>query len=142
MCCDRITHTRKAVPNRGVQLALFVHDSRCCWLSCQIGARRDALKYSGTRVLKDLLLLLASRHPLTFAYLYPIGSPTRFGMMCAQMKAFFDSTGSLWAKGAPTQSTLQPTLCRGDMCASPCAVDEAALTLVDKDVWHTTIAVR
>lgn len=24
------------------------------------------------------------------------GFPTRFGMMCAQMKAFFDSTGGLW----------------------------------------------
>ena len=24
------------------------------------------------------------------------GFPTRYGMMCAQMKAFFDSTGGLW----------------------------------------------
>eukprot|EP00051_Salpingoeca_urceolata_P006936 m.91805 g.91805 ORF g.91805 m.91805 type:complete len:249 (+) comp15051_c0_seq1:198-944(+) len=30
------------------------------------------------------------------------GVPTRFGMMCAQMKAFFDSTGGLWQKGALT----------------------------------------
>lgn len=28
------------------------------------------------------------------------GTPTRFGMMCAQMRAFLDSTGGLWAKGA------------------------------------------
>lgn len=28
------------------------------------------------------------------------GIPTRFGMMAAQMKAFFDSTGGHWAKGA------------------------------------------
>jgi multimeric flavodoxin WrbA len=28
------------------------------------------------------------------------GFPTRYGMMCAQMKAFFDSTGSLWQQGA------------------------------------------
>ena len=28
------------------------------------------------------------------------GSPTRFGGMCAQMRAFLDSTGSLWAKSA------------------------------------------
>ena len=28
------------------------------------------------------------------------GFPTRFGMMAAQMKAFFDSTGQLWQKGA------------------------------------------
>lgn len=28
------------------------------------------------------------------------GIPTRFGMMAAQMKSFFDSTGGLWGKGA------------------------------------------
>jgi len=28
------------------------------------------------------------------------GFPTRFGMMAAQMKAFFDSTGGLWQSGA------------------------------------------
>ena len=28
------------------------------------------------------------------------GAPTRFGMMCAQMRTFLDSTGGLWAKGA------------------------------------------
>lgn len=28
------------------------------------------------------------------------GTPTRFGNMAAQMKAFLDSTGGLWAKGA------------------------------------------
>jgi NAD(P)H dehydrogenase (quinone) len=29
-----------------------------------------------------------------------IGTPTRFGNMCSQMRAFLDSTGSLWMKGA------------------------------------------
>jgi NAD(P)H dehydrogenase (quinone) len=28
------------------------------------------------------------------------GTPTRFGNMCAQMRAFLDATGPLWAKGA------------------------------------------
>lgn len=28
------------------------------------------------------------------------GTPTRFGMMSAQMRAFLDSTGALWASGA------------------------------------------
>ena len=28
------------------------------------------------------------------------GTPTRFGNMCAQMRAFLDHTGSLWMKGA------------------------------------------
>jgi NAD(P)H dehydrogenase (quinone) len=27
------------------------------------------------------------------------GTPTRFGMMCAQMRNFFDRTGGLWAQG-------------------------------------------
>ena len=29
-----------------------------------------------------------------------IGTPTRFGNMCGQMRTFFDQTGGLWAKGA------------------------------------------
>ncbi len=29
-----------------------------------------------------------------------IGTPTRFGNMCGQMRQFLDSTGQLWAKGA------------------------------------------
>lgn len=28
------------------------------------------------------------------------GTPTRFGIMCGQMKQFLDATGSLWMKGA------------------------------------------
>ena len=28
------------------------------------------------------------------------GTPTRFGMMCAQMKNFLDATGQLWMKGS------------------------------------------
>lgn len=28
-----------------------------------------------------------------------LGTPTRFGNMCAQMRAFLDGTGPLWAKG-------------------------------------------
>ncbi|KXZ44940.1 hypothetical protein GPECTOR_60g717 [Gonium pectorale] len=31
---------------------------------------------------------------------FVFGFPTRFGMMAAQMKAFFDTTGGLWQKGA------------------------------------------
>lgn len=31
---------------------------------------------------------------------FVFGFPTRFGMMCAQMKAFFDATGGHWSKGA------------------------------------------
>ena len=37
---------------------------------------------------------------LTKADGFLFGMPTRFGMMSSQMKAFFDSTGGLWMKGA------------------------------------------
>lgn len=39
-------------------------------------------------------------HTLPEADGFVFGFPTRFGMMCAQMKAFFDATGALWSKGA------------------------------------------
>lgn len=29
-----------------------------------------------------------------------VGSPTRFGNMCSQMRNFFDTTGDIWLKGA------------------------------------------
>jgi len=31
-----------------------------------------------------------------------VGTPTRFGDMCGQMRNFWDTTGPLWAKGAAT----------------------------------------
>jgi len=37
---------------------------------------------------------------LTWAEAIVFGTPTRFGNMCAQMRAFLDSTGGLWAGGA------------------------------------------
>lgn len=37
-------------------------------------------------------------HTLDTADGFVFGFPTRFGMMCAQMKAFFDATGSHWQK--------------------------------------------
>mmetsp|Transcript_12547 Transcript_12547/g.22444 ORF Transcript_12547/g.22444 Transcript_12547/m.22444 type:complete len:245 (-) Transcript_12547:410-1144(-) len=47
-----------------------------------------------------------AKHPiitadmLTQADGFIFGFPTRFGMMCSQMIAFFDSTGQLWQQGA------------------------------------------
>jgi NAD(P)H dehydrogenase (quinone) len=37
---------------------------------------------------------------LSFADAIIFGTPTRYGNMCAQMRAFLDATGPLWAKGA------------------------------------------
>jgi len=42
----------------------------------------------------------AAIQDLTEAEAIIIGSPTRFGGMCGQMRAFLDSTGGLFAKGA------------------------------------------
>lgn len=43
---------------------------------------------------------IASLSDLEEADAVLFGVPTRFGNMCAQMRAFLDSTGPLWAKGA------------------------------------------
>lgn len=43
---------------------------------------------------------VATAETLTEADGVIFGIPTRFGMMAAQMKTFFDTTGGLWSKGA------------------------------------------
>jgi len=43
---------------------------------------------------------IASQEDLVNADAIIFGTPTRFGMMTAQMKAFLDATGGLWAKGS------------------------------------------
>jgi len=43
---------------------------------------------------------LATVEDLAEADALIIGTPTRFGNMCAQMRAFLDGTGGLWASGA------------------------------------------
>lgn len=41
----------------------------------------------------------ATLEDLTWADAIALGSPTRFGAAAAQLKAFLDTTGGLWAKG-------------------------------------------
>jgi NAD(P)H:quinone oxidoreductase type IV len=43
---------------------------------------------------------IASVDQLASADAIMIGTPTRFGNMCAQMRNFLDQTGGLWVKGA------------------------------------------
>ena len=43
---------------------------------------------------------LASVDHLASADAFIIGTPTRFGNMCAQMRNFLDQTGGLWTRGA------------------------------------------
>jgi NAD(P)H dehydrogenase (quinone) len=45
----------------------------------------------------DIPIITAADLPKADGYLF--GIPTRYGMAPAQVKAFFDSTGGLWAKG-------------------------------------------
>jgi NAD(P)H dehydrogenase (quinone) len=42
----------------------------------------------------------ADPHALADADAILLGTPTRYGAACAQMQAFLDATGSLWARGA------------------------------------------
>lgn len=48
---------------------------------------------------------------------FVFGFPTRFGMMCAQMKAFFDSTGSQWQTGAPPPRNMVAAFSACRICA-------------------------
>lgn len=43
---------------------------------------------------------VATSQQLTEADAIIFGTPTRFGMMCAQMRNFLDQTGGLWVNGA------------------------------------------
>jgi len=43
---------------------------------------------------------VATMETLTSADAIIIGSPTRYGSVCAQMQAFIDATGGLWVKGS------------------------------------------
>jgi NAD(P)H dehydrogenase (quinone) len=48
--------------------------------------------------LKDVPVINPSQ--LTEAHGFIFGVPTRFGMLPAQMKSFFDACGQLWMNGA------------------------------------------
>jgi NAD(P)H dehydrogenase (quinone) len=47
---------------------------------------------------EDVPVIQACQLPQADGFIF--GVPTRFGMLPAQMKAFFDSCGQLWMKGA------------------------------------------
>ncbi len=51
------------------------------------------------------------------------GTPTRFGMMSAQMKEFLDSTGPLFAKGTLSGITLKLNIYFSFACTSFCGPD-------------------
>jgi NAD(P)H dehydrogenase (quinone) len=61
----------------------------------------DVLESSGAKKAREEFahVPLASVDKLEEADAIIFGSPTRFGMICAQMRNFLDQTGGVWARG-------------------------------------------
>lgn len=66
------------------------------------------------------------------------GLPTRFGMMAAQMKAFFDSTGQLWQKG---ELVGKPVAVFTSVASQGGGLETTALTAVTQFAHHGMIFV-
>jgi NAD(P)H dehydrogenase (quinone) len=62
------------------------------------GASGASPSRATTKSYRDLPL--ATNDDLLWADGVALGSPTRYGNMCAQLKRFIDQTGSLWLSGA------------------------------------------
>jgi len=62
----------------------------------------EALVKSGAKMARAAFAHIPTAQPgqLADADAILFGTPTRFGMMAAQMRNFLDQTGGLWAKGA------------------------------------------
>jgi NAD(P)H dehydrogenase (quinone) len=62
----------------------------------------DVLERSGAKAARETFshVPLASVDKLEEADAIIMGSPTRFGMICAQMRNFLDQTGGVWSRGA------------------------------------------
>eukprot|EP00951_Prasinocladus_malaysianus_P032156 scaffold311831_cov23-Prasinocladus_malaysianus.AAC.1 len=58
----------------------------------------EVLGKMGAPPKSDDPIITADKLPEADGFVF--GVPTRFGMMAAQMKSFFDSTGQLWLKGS------------------------------------------
>ncbi len=81
----------RAVP--GVEVKLFqVKETLPDEILASIGAVEARKKFSH--------IPIANLESLSEAEAVIFGTPTRFGNMSAEMRAYLDSTGSLWAKGA------------------------------------------
>ena len=62
----------------------------------------DVLQKSGAKAARKAFahVSVAKVEDLAKADALIFGSPTRYGMMCAQMRNFLDQTGGLWMRGA------------------------------------------
>ncbi len=63
---------------------------------------REALEQSGALAARNAFADVPVAEPAMLAEADAIifGTPTRFGMMCSQMRNFLDRTSQLWARGA------------------------------------------
>jgi NAD(P)H dehydrogenase (quinone) len=77
----------------GVQVEMFQVEEL---LSAEVLEKMGAV--SSRQAFSQVPLAKVEHMPEADALIF--GTPTRFGMMCAQMRNFLDRTGQLWAKGA------------------------------------------
>lgn len=88
---EAVAEGARAVP--GAEVKLFqVKETLPDEILASIGAVEARKKFSH--------IPIASLESLSEADAVIFGTPTRFGNMSAEMRAYLDSTGSLWAKGA------------------------------------------
>lgn len=86
-------HVAEGAKNAGAEVDIMqVPETLPDEVLAQIGAKEARQAFADIPVAKPNDL--ANYDAIIF------GSPTRYGMMASQMKAFLDGTGSLWAKGA------------------------------------------
>ena len=88
---EAVAEGARAVP--GAEVKLFqVKETLPDEILASIGAVEARKKFSH--------IPIANLESLSEAEAVIFGTPTRFGNMSAEMRAYLDSTGSLWAKGA------------------------------------------
>ena len=81
---------------------------------------------------------IADPHTLPEFDGFVFGIPTRFGMMPAQMKAFFDATGGLWQSGALVGKPAAVFVCTGTQGGGQ---ETTALTTITQLAHHGMIFV-
>lgn len=91
LMAEAVAEGAKQVSGAQVKL-LQVHETFPSEIIAMAGATESKKKFAH--------IPEATLDNLTEADAIIFGTPTRYGMMTAQMKAFLDSTGQLWAKGA------------------------------------------
>jgi hypothetical protein len=79
----------------------------CCCCCCECSCRRISTAAGAENAVYCTVVYRLTLFLCNILAISP--SCCRFGMMCAQMKAFFDATGGLWQKGALVSSSSSRT---------------------------------